>query len=468
MKKGKHPPLQLKITDLAFGARGIARQNEFVWFVHGAIPGQTVLAKPIRIKKAFGEAKVLAVIEKSPYEVPPPCPYFGTCGGCKLQHLEYGMQIHFKTQQVKDALTRIGGLPSPEVKPCIPAKTIYGYRNKMEFTFSDQPWTLDAKEKKEPFAIGLHIPEHFDKIINIEKCLLQSNSANQVLKMLHALFRETGLPAYNIKSHKGIWRFLILRYGFRTNELLVHWITTREEKEKIQSASKVIAQKLHELHPEIISISHSYSDRLAQVAEGEEEEILYGNGHFKERIGHCVFDISSLSFFQTNTEQAEMLFKTIGEIGDFRGNERVYDLYCGAGAIGIFIAHQVKEVIGIEIVQSAIADAERNKNQNHTENIQFLLGDITTVLSTPNFQNTYGPPDAVVFDPPRGGPHPKTIHQLIQWRAPKLIYVSCNPPILARDAKTLSENGYTLRIAQPIDLFPHTGHIETVALFTIQ
>lgn len=464
MKTKKHPLLELKITDLAFGARGVARENDFIWFVDGALPGQTVLAKPVKIKKTFGEAKVIEILEKSPYEVTPPCPYFRICGGCKLQHLEYDMQVHFKTQQIKDALTRIGGLPSSEVKRCIPAKTLYGYRNKMEFTFSDRPWTIDLQEKKEPFALGLHIPGYYDKVVNIEHCLLQSDLANQVLKTLHALFRETGLPAYNIRNHKGIWRFLILRYGFRTGELLVHWITTKEEKEKIQTASKKIAQKLHELHPEITSISHSYSDRLAQVAEGEEEEILYGNRHFKERIGHCVFEISPFSFFQTNTEQAEILFKTIGEIGDFLGNERVFDLYCGAGAIGIFIANQVREVIGIEIVPSAIQNAEQNKLLNHTENTKFISGDMDTILSNSDFLKKYGTPDAVIFDPPRGGPHPKTINGLIRLGSRKIIYVSCNPPILARDAKTLSESGYSFRIAQPIDLFPHTGHVETVAL----
>lgn len=463
MKKHKHIPLQLHITDLAFGARGVARQNDFVWFVDGAIPGETVLAKPFKIRKTFGEAKVLEVIEKSLHEVTPPCPYFGICGGCKLQHLDYEIQIYFKTQQVKDVLARIGGISSPEVKPCIPAKTLYGYRNKMEFTFSDRAWTVNPDEKKAPFALGLHPLGHFDKVVNIEKCLLQSEPANNVLKTLHTLFRETNLPAYNIKTHQGTWRFLILRYGFGTGELLVHWITTRGEK--IQSASQWIAQELQKAYPEITSISHSYNDRLSQVAQGEEEEILYGNGHFKERIGHCVFKISSLSFFQTNTEQAEILFNTIREIGDFQKNERVYDLYCGAGAIGIFIANQVKEVIGIEIVESAIADAEQNKRENNVQNVQFILGDVTSVLNNPDFKKNYGPPDAVIFDPPRGGPHPNTLKDLIRLGAPKILYVSCNPPILARDAKILSEHGYALRIVQPIDLFPHTGHIETVALF---
>jgi 23S rRNA (uracil1939-C5)-methyltransferase len=471
----KNEIIELEIADLAFGGRGIARLDNYVWFVDGGIPGQKVRARTYRIAKQYGEARAVETITPSPDQVDPVCPHFGVCGGCQLQHLRYEAQTAAKTRQVTDLLERIGGFSSPDVRPVLPAASVTGYRNKMEFTFSDAAWktappapeagTGPSAAEEPGWALGLHVPGRFDKVLNIESCPLQSDRANAVLKSVHELVAASGLPGYGARSHRGVWRFLVLREGKATGDLMVHIITSGQNFPAIRSVVDGMAAELVKRHPFITTLSHSVTDRLSQVAAGESERVLAGDGRIREKLGGRTFEISSGSFFQTNTEQAGRLFGTVAELAGWKGGELVYDLYCGTGAIGICLADRVGEVVGIESVESSVRNAVRNAELNGLSNIAFVLGDLKDALRDRGFRARFGPPDSVIVDPPRGGMHPDALEDLIALAPKSIVYVSCNPPILARDAKTLCGRGYSLGPVQPVDLFPHTGHVEVVAVF---
>jgi 23S rRNA (uracil1939-C5)-methyltransferase len=460
--------LELTIDDLAFGARGVARMDGFVWFIRGAIPGQTVQAKVRRVRKDYGEATVHEIVEPSPNQVEPPCPYFGTCGGCQLQHLEYELQVEYKTRQIRELLSRVGGFENPPVHPTLPADPVYAYRNKMEFTFSDRRWIVEGEndDLPEDFALGLHVPGRFDKVLHLESCLLQSEACSRILRTLGQLTRDTGLPAYNIRNHTGFWRFLVLREGKETGDLLLNLITSSQAPDRGKETLDWIVHKLFWRHPEISTVIHTISDSRAQVALGEPERLLLGLGQITEKIGEKEFTISPDAFFQTNTSQTLNLFETIGRLAQLKGTETLYDLYCGTGAIGIYLSDRVSRIIGIEAIVSAVQDGKENIARNHVKNMDIIQGDMRDILRKSHSLLKKHPPDLVILDPPRGGPHPHTIRDLAVMAPPRLIYVSCNPGILARDLKRLCEEGFQLEEVQPVDMFPHTGHIETVALLT--
>ncbi|MFH1942446.1 MAG: 23S rRNA (uracil(1939)-C(5))-methyltransferase RlmD [bacterium] len=463
----KGDSLELCIESLAFGARGVARTDEFVWFVDGGIPGQKVAARIRKVSKSYGEASVETVLDPSPHQADPPCPYFRICGGCQLQHLKYDIQVEQKTRQIEEILRRIGGFDKADVRPTIPAEVTYGYRNKMEFTFSDRRWLVpdESTDKPGDFALGLHVPRRFDKILDIDGCLLQSETSNHVFRTAKDLIFKTGLQPYSVKTHTGFWRFLVIREGKNTRDLMLNLITSGQEAEQGKEAIQRVVHKLFWRHPEITTVLHSITDREAQVALGESERILLGSGKITETIGNLKFEISPTAFFQTNTHQAHHLFDTVADLSDFRGDETVYDLYCGTGAVGMCIANRVKKVIGIEVIETAIADARRNAELNGLSNVEFVLADMRDALIDPiPLIEAYGAPDIVILDPPRGGTHPKTVKALLNLSPPKIVYVSCNPAILARDLQILCEKTYNLKTVQPVDMFPHTGHIEVVAL----
>ena len=463
----KRDLLELTIHDLAFGARGLARQDDFVWFIDRGIPGQRVKARVKRVRKRYGEARIEEVLTPSPHQVDPPCPHFGTCGGCQLQHLAYDIQVQAKTQQVQDILERIGGLKNVSVNPTIPAQTIYGYRNKMEFSFSARRWIPEGEPPDQPrdFALGLHVPGRYDKVLDIHTCLLQSETCNGILRDVRRLARESGLKPYDEKTHTGFWRFLVLREGKNTGEIMLNLVTSGQESDRGTQAVDRIGRELLRLHPCITTLLHSTTDRKAQVAFGESERIIHGPGKIREKIGDRVFQISPNAFFQTNTHQAQCLFETLADLARFRGDETVYDLYCGTGAIGIVVAHRVGQVVGIEVIPSAIEDARLNARLNQIANMAFVTADMKNALEDADaLTEKFGAPDTVILDPPRGGTHPKTVAHLLKLAAPKIVYVSCNPTVLARDLQTLCETTYTLQAVQPVDMFPHTGHIEVVLL----
>ncbi len=459
--------IELTIDDLSFGARGVARKDNFVWFVDKGIPGQKVRALIRKKKKSFGEAIVSEILEPSPHQVDPPCPHFGVCGGCQLQHLDYAQQVEAKTRQVRDVLTRLGGLKDITVLPTIPAKTIYAYRNKMEFSFGSRRWLTQDEEDAKPwnFALGLHAPRSFEKVLDIDICHLQSERANNILTTVKRLTFTSGLLPYDTRSHVGFWRFFILREGANTADLMVSIITSGQEAEHGIQAVDTLSEELTHAHPEITTLVHGITDSLGQVAVAESERVLFGPGHITDKLGERTFEISPAAFFQTNTKQAEILFEAIADLADLQPTDTLYDLYCGTGAIGIFLADRVSKVLGIEAIPTAIADARRNARRNGLDNINFVLADMKDALKEQDaFFTTFGRPDVAVLDPPRGGTHPKTIKHLLALAPPKLVYVSCNPAILARDLAELCAKTYAIKAIQPVDMFPHTKHIEVVTV----
>jgi 23S rRNA (uracil1939-C5)-methyltransferase len=460
----KGETIELTITDLAFGARGVARADNFVWFVDFTIPGQTVKAKVIKRKKNFGEARLESVVSPSPDQVEAPCPYFGICGGCRLQHMRYEAQVLAKTNQVKDIMERLGGFPGDIVRPAVPAKEIYGYRNKMEFTFSDKPWLRPSDMGKEPrpFALGMHVPGRFDKVLDIDACLLQSENANRLYALVKQKIMESGLPPYGPKTHAGTWRFVVIREGKNTGDLMLNLVTSGQEPERLKERVDWLAHKLFWKFMTLTAV-HSVTDRPAMVAAGETEHLLLGRGAITEKIGERTFSISTSAFFQTNTAQTEILFGTAAGLAGFDGSETVYDLYCGTGAVGIFMADKVKRVLGIETAAPAVEDARENARLNGLSNVEFLKGDLKDALKDGMVEKA-GKPDVVILDPPRGGMHPDTPDHILALGPRKIVYISCNPPLLAVDARKFCDNGYTLAAVQPVDMFPHTAHIEAVAL----
>ncbi len=461
----KGDSIDLEIESLAFGARGVARTGGFVWFVDFAIPGQTVRAKVTKRRQGYGEARIDSILSPSPDQVPAPCQYFGICGGCRLQHLQYEAQVKAKTNQVRDIMERIGGFSGELVMPALPSETIYHYRNKMEFTFSDRRWLIEKNSALDPvsFALGMHVPARFDKILDIEACLLQSDRANVLYQFVNQRIRETGLPPYGVKTHTGIWRFLVIREGKNTGDHMLNLVTSGQEPQKTSEAIGRLMHKLLLKHPELTTVVQSITDRKGMAAYAESEKLLLGRGAIKERIGERQFSISPGAFFQTNTLQATRLFQTIADLAAFSGDETVLDLYCGTGAIGITIADKVKRILGIESVASAVEDGRKNAELNGLSNIQFIQADLKTALSDGS-TDAFGRPDVVILDPPRGGTHPRTIENLSRLAPSKIVYVSCNPPLMARDMQSLCTAGYRISAIQPVDMFPHTAHIEAVAL----
>ena len=456
--------LTLSVDSLTSNGQGIARMDHFVFFVNGGIPGQTIRGTVRRLKKTYGEVTIDEIVEESPHRVKPPCPYFGSCGGCRYQNISYPVQVESKTLQVVDAVERIGGIHPGYVLPTLPSEAELGYRNKMEFTFSDRRWFINTSDPGDPrFALGLHVPGFFDKVLDIEACLLQSPRMNTVFRRVKEAVVNTGLPPYSIRSHTGYWRFLVLREGRNTDTLMVNLITSSQEGESGDRTIRKIAEAVCG-DRNITTFIHSKTDRKGQVAFAESADTLVGPGTISETIGDSLFEISPDAFFQTHTAQTLRLFQTIADLAELRGNETVYDLYCGTGAIGLYLAHRTERIIGIEVIESAIRDAKRNRLLNRCDNIEFILADMKDALQEPEaLTDIPAPPDVIILDPPRGGPHPKTIDALLRIRSPVIVYVSCNPAILARDLSILCKSVYEPERIQPVDMFPQTPHVEAVA-----
>ncbi|MDZ7290283.1 MAG: 23S rRNA (uracil(1939)-C(5))-methyltransferase RlmD [candidate division KSB1 bacterium] len=467
LKKGLE--VELDIESLAFGTKGVSRLNGYVIFVEEALPGQRVRAQILKKKKDYAEARTLAVIRQSPSFVEPRCRHFEDCGGCLLQNLRYDVQLASKQQQVTEILTHLGGLADPPVLPIIGSPQIFFYRNKMEFSFSRQRWVTRAEMASgesgfsKDFALGLHARNSYAKTLTIEECHLQSSLSNRILDAVRAFTEKHRLLPYTTFGHTGFWRFLVIREGKRTGEVMVNVITTDVPggREAVQQLADALLAEV----PQITTIVHNLNRSKAQVATGEEEFVLHGPGHLHERLGPFVFRISANSFFQTNTEGAERLYQVVRDFAALTGEETVYDLYCGAGTISIFVSQQARQVIGFEIVPQAIHDAGVNCRLNAVMNCEFILGDLKDELAqVPILTRRWGKPDVVIIDPPRAGMHPKVVKKIIELAPKRIIYVSCNPSTLARDVKELSVTGYRLKKAQPVDMFPHTSHIEVVGV----
>ncbi len=441
--------LTVDVTDLAFGGEGVARADGYVVFVPGGVPGDRADVRLTQVRPRFARGHLVALEVPSPLRTDPPCPYFGRCGGCRLQHVRYEAQLEFKQRQVVDCLARLGGLgASLPLSPIIGAPEIYGYRNKMEFTF--------AEAAGRPI-VGLHEAERYDAILDVERCLLQSDALNAVLAEVRAFVRERGWSVYRQESEEGLLRYLMLREGKATGEAMVNVVTASPDV----PTARALADHLQARCPQVASIVLNVNPRKAAVAVGVEEHPIAGRETIRERLGDLDFSISANSFFQTNTRQAERLFGIVVDYAALAGPETVLDLYSGTGAISLILARRARMVYGIELVPAAIEDASRNARANAVVNCTFLPGEVRHVL--PELLRQGVRADVVVADPPRAGFHPQALRSLVALAARRIIYVSCNPATLARDLQTLCAGGYRVTAVQPVDMFPHTPHIEVVA-----
>jgi len=449
--------IELEITGMAFGGKGIAKVDGFTVFVEHAVPLDRVTARVLKKKKSFAEAVVVEILESSPYRIKPPCEYSGFCGGCKWQFLQYDRQLDYKRQHVEESIEHIGLIKGLPVYPAIPSEKIFGYRNKMEFSCSDRKWLLPSDfatgEKSTGFAMGLHVPGTFDKVLDIRACLLQPEAGNMILEDAKAFMKNSGAPPYGIKSHEGFWRFLMLRNSAANKNWMVNIITSAENRRIVEPLAAMLTEK----YPGVVSVINNITSSKAAVATGEYEIFLAGSHYIKDKLGDFEFEISANSFFQTNTPGAEILYGKVKEFAGLTGRETVLDLYSGTGTIPVFLSADAGQITGLEIVGSAVSDAEKNCRTNGISNCKFVLGDIRESLS-----KIGNKPDVMIIDPPRAGMHKDVVKQVSDMAPRRIVYVSCNPATLARDLFLLKEH-YEVREVQPVDMFPHTWHIESVA-----
>src|SRR5258705_3018870 len=385
--------LSLTIDDLAFGGEGVGRADGYVVFVPGGLPGDRLRVRLVQVRSRFGRGVIDAIEEPSPQRVDAPCPYFGRCGGCRLQHMAYPAQLAFKAKQVVDALERLGGLKGIEVRPIIGAQETFGYRNKMEFTV--------ARTAKEPLVVGLHEADRYDSVLDIERCLLQSDRMNALLGEGRAFFVERGLTVYEQDSGEGLLRFLMLGEGTHTGELMANVVTSAPAVSELAP----LAQRLQAREAGTTSVVMNVNPKKASVAVGVEEHLLGGRDHIRESLGGIEFQVSANSFFQTNTAQAERLFPLVLDRAGLSGEKTVFDLYAGRGAISLQLARRCRHVYGVELAPAAVADAARNASTNGIDNCTFLAGEVRFVLPQLIAQGVSA--QVVVADPPRAGFHPK-------------------------------------------------------------
>lgn len=454
LKKGDI--VELTISDLVFGGKGLAKKDGLAVFVEKSVPPDRVLAQIVKKKKNFAEARLQEILDPSPKRVPAPCPYSGYCGGCKWQFLDYAAQLHYKEQHVADSLAHIALLKDIPISPIAPSPDLFGYRNKMEFSCSDRRWLMpdefENKEAEAGFALGLHVPGTFNKVIDIEACLLQPALGNRIMADVRSYIKESGISVYNLKTHEGFFRFLMLRHSSALDRWMVNIITSDDRPDILLP----LAEKLMGSYPEISSIVNNITQKKSGVAIGEYEKTLLGEASILDRIGRFEFEISANSFFQTNTKGAETLYDIVKRFADLSGMERVLDLYSGTGTIPIFLSDAAEEIIGLEIVDTAVEDARKNCLRNGVTNCRFIKGDARQEISrlTEN-------PDVVIIDPPRTGMHQDVVTQVIKMAPKRIVYVSCNPATLSRDLLELKRH-YRVAAVQPVDMFPHTYHIECV------
>jgi len=457
MKIKKGQLLELEISGIAFGGRGIAKINGLTVFVEKAVPMDHVVARIVKKKKQYAEAIVDSLIKPSPFRVIPSCNYSGFCGGCKWQFLHYDKQLEYKQKHVVESIERIGQIHGVLVHRTIPSPKIFEYRNKMEFSCSDRRWLLpdemDKSDAEKGFAIGLHVPGTFYKVMDIRVCFLQPELGNRILDDVRKFIRSSGVAVYGLHSHIGFWRFVMLRHSEAYSQWMVNIITSKEDRKAVQP----LADQLVNTYPQIVSVVNNITSRKAGIAIGEYEIVLSGRPCLRDKIGEFEFEISANSFFQTNTMGAQRLYETIKEYADLSGRETVVDLYCGTGAIAIYISGAAKIVTGIEISESAVNDAMNNCRINRISNCRFILGDIKEKLA-----ELTAAPDVVIIDPPRIGMHKDVVHKVLELAPARIVYVSCNPATMARDLGLLKESYRVLEV-QPVDMFPHTYHIESVA-----
>jgi 23S rRNA (uracil1939-C5)-methyltransferase len=499
VKRKKYTIQNLPVTGYASEGKSLAKVDGKVIFIEGAVPGDVVDVFVSTNKKDWAEGRVTNFITYSAERAAPFCKHFGMCGGCKWQMLPYDKQLEYKQQEVAQNLRRIGKVQLPEILPIAGSQQTIHYRNKMEFTFSTKrylteqeiktlppkaaPTALpsvpategknettaaarsvfisDAAANTEQGALGLHVPRIFDKVIDIQECFLMDDVNNQVRNSIRDFAKASRYAFYDIKQHTGWLRNIIIRYC-STGELMVNICLGFEDAVERKKLLDHVLKTVPSITTLLYTINPKWNDSIYDL----HPQVYFGKGYAIEQLEDFKFKIGPKSFFQTNTQQAEKLYSITRDFAGLTGTEIVYDLYCGTGSIGIFVSKQAKKIIGVEVVAEAIQDAKENAALNNIQHAEFFAGDVIDICDD-NFFVQHGKPDVIITDPPRAGMHAKLVEKLLQMAAPKIVYVSCNPATQARDLALLDEK-YTVQKIQPVDMFPHTHHIECVVLLTLR
>lgn len=451
----------IEILSMASEGKCVARVENKVIFVKGVAPGDVCDLKITKSKKKFSEAIPVAFRNTSTHRVDPFCSHFGTCGGCKWQHISYQFQLTSKQKLVEESFAHPVRIEIPEVLPIMESEKQTHYRNKLEYTFSNYRWItneeLESKEKLDRRGLGFHVPGRFDRVVNIQECFLQPEPSNGIRNALRDFALKENLSFYNFKTHSGFLRNLIIR-NTTLNEVMLIVQFSEDNKNMIEKCMTFLKEKF----PEVTSLQYVINQKKNETFFDQEVKLFHGKGFITEQFENYKYRIGPKSFFQTNSHQALRLYQKVREMASLSGKEIIYDLYCGTGTIGIFLSDKSKSVLSIDSIPEAIEDAKENALINNVNNIEFLSGDLKDFLSE-NLIERYGFPDVVICDPPRAGMHQKVIENLIKLSPEKIIYVSCNPATQARDIALLI-NYYEIISMQPMDMFPHTTHVENIAL----
>ncbi len=455
----------VEISGVAAEGMSLARVNDMVIFIPFGAPGDIVDIKLTKKKKSYAEARVLKIVKPSPLRVNPMCEHFTICGGCKWQHLPYDFQLQCKQQQVADALQRIAKVQLPEINPIIGSEEISAYRNKLEYTFSNKRWlTFEQLESGEVFdrdAAGFHIPGAFDKVLDITQCHLQEDISNKLRLFIKNYAKKRNLSFYDLRAQHGFLRTMIVRTA-STGEKMLIVVFGEDNKDAIES----LLSEIKSVFPELNSIQYVINLKVNDTISDQEVILFSGSPFINEEMEGLKFRISPKSFYQTNSRQAYRLYSVARDMAGLTGNELVYDLYTGTGTIANFVARNAKKVIGIEYVEDAIADAKINSTINNIDNTLFYAGDMKNVL-TDAFVAEHGRPDVMIIDPPRAGMHEDVVKVILNAEPKTLVYVSCNPATQARDIALLDPKYKVLEV-QPVDMFPHTHHVENVVKMMIR
>ncbi len=456
---------ELLVEDYAAEGKSLARFEGKVVFIEGAVPGDLVDVQLSKNKKDWAEGHVVKYHSYSKDRVTPFCSHFGVCGGCQWQMLPYEKQLFYKTKQVADNLTRIGKVVLPEMMPIIGAAQTEQYRNKIEYTFGTKTYIPSAQfrlMKAEgvsfddlPGGAGFHVRGFFDKVVEIDTCHLQEEPTNLIRKFVAAYAIERNLPFYDVRKHQGWLRNMFIRNS-TIGELMVNIVFGYEDLNNQKALMDLVLKEFPQITTLLYTINTKHNDSLFDLY----PQTYFGPGYILEKLEDFQFKISPKSFFQTNTKQAERLYQVTRDFAELNGSQTVYDLYCGTGSIGIFVSKQAKKLVGVEVVVEAIEDAKENAALNNLDKTAFFAGDVIEICDDAFFE-THGKPDVIITDPPRAGMHEKLVRKLLEIAAPTIVYVSCNPATQARDLNLLDEK-YTVEKIQPVDMFPHTLHIENV------
>lgn len=458
-RRGVLPELDVRIERLAAEGKAIAYAMDRVLFVEGVVPGDVVRVQVSKKKANFMEGYVRELLSLSPLRVQPPCSHFELCGGCQWQMLPYTLQLQAKEEQVYSQLEHIGGVQAVRKHHILGASPTLAYRNKLEFTFSPRGWITTSVAPTDaplPLALGFHIPRKFDRVLNIERCLLQPDLSNQIRNAIREYAVTEGLSFYDAKTQEGVLRNLLIR--ITSTEQVMLLLVVREECPEVINLLDYVRVTFPQITSLLWAVNQKGNDSLYDL----DVRCHSGTTVLIEQLGDLTFEIGAKSFYQTNSKQALTLYNAVSEMANLHGHETVYDLYTGTGTIALYLARHAKHVVGVETVPEAIADAKRNAARNYIDNADFVVGDVLDILS-PSFVQAHGKPDVLVTDPPRAGMHPKVVAFLLELLPPRIVYVSCNPATQARDIALLKQQ-YDVLAIQPVDMFPHTKHVENIAL----